>query len=613
MEITRESVLKKPKRLTSVVWNHFERVKKNDNCYAVCIHCTKKLTRSSNSGTTHLWNHLMRCLRRSNFDISQLLVKKRKKENPHSITNINADEEPRNEENIVRPSFKYEPEPKIEEVISLGSARFEQERSRFDLTRMIILHGYPVSMVDHVGFKIFVKNLQPLFDPMIKSALEDDCMLIYVKEKQKVCEMIKKFHGRTSLAVDLWTSPENARYLCLTAHYIDEDWKLQMKKLNFITINSSRTEEDMLSEGIMKSLMDWDIEQKLFSMTCGDSSTKDDVVYRIKDRLSQARPLLSNGQFFDVQCAAHVLNLLVQDAMDTLKEVTHKIRETIRYVKSSQMMQGKFNEIAQQAGVESGKSLLLDTPDHWNSTHLMLETALEYKAAFSQLQESDTACTMVPSDEEWEWSSSITSYLKLFVEITNVFTGNKCPTANLELFNEYTISSSSSGDCGSGNSLSNSSRDQLKSFDKFLHETSQSQSIVVKPALEPDCSCSTSVNWKLVRMPRFCWENLESKQPHHALPCHLNGKISYPLEDRVFVQPGVVQTGEALAPYKVLVSIALEWGPALQDRPPSDYFLGSYILNTRSNVLRSWNPSNLQVGPGGVWPPKGAKLLEKGR
>ncbi|KAK6946608.1 Zinc finger, BED-type, partial [Dillenia turbinata] len=256
MEITSESVLKKPKRLTSVVWNHFERVKKNEVCYAVCIHCTKKLSGSSNSGTTHLRNHLMRCLKRSNFDISQLLVKKRKKDNSHSITNISADEEPRNEENTVRSSFKYEPEPKIEEVISLGSARFEQERSRLDLTRMIILHGYPLSMVDHV-------------------------------------------------------------------------------------------------------------------------------------------------------------------------------------------MQGKFNEIAQQAGAESGKSLLLDNPDHWNSTYLMLETALEYKAAFSQLQESDTACTMVPLDEEWEWASSICSYLKLFVEIMNV----------------------------------------------------------VKLALEPDCSCSTPVNWKLVRMP----------------------------------------------------------------------------------------------------------------
>ncbi|XP_057522075.1 zinc finger BED domain-containing protein RICESLEEPER 1-like [Amaranthus tricolor] len=430
MEITSETVIKKPKRLTSVVWNHFERVKKADICYAVCVHCSKRLSGSSNSGTTHLRNHLMRCLKRSNFDVSQLLAKRRKKDNTVTLSSYNFDEGQSKDDHIPVAAIKFETEPKREEAISTGSSKFDQKRSRMDLARMVILHGYPLAMVDDIGFKVFVKNLQPMFDIATNSALELDCIAIYEKEKQNVYTLISRLRGRVSVAVDLWNSPEDARYLCLTAHYIDEEWKQQKKILNFMMIDAAHT-EDIHSEVVIKCLMDWDIERRLFSMTFGDLFTRDDIVSRIKDHLSQNRPLLSDGKLFDVRCAAHTLKLLVGDAMDSIRDVIHKIREGICYVKSTQIMQGKFNELAQQAGIDNQRNLLADCSMRWNSTSAMLETALAYKAAFTLLQKHDSSCTLALSEEEWEWANSVTSYLKLFVEITNAITSNNSPTSNI--------------------------------------------------------------------------------------------------------------------------------------------------------------------------------------
>ncbi|GMH09702.1 hypothetical protein Nepgr_011543 [Nepenthes gracilis] len=566
MELSNGTVIKKPKRLTSVVWNHFERVKKADICYAVCVHCNKRLSGSSNSGTTHLRNHLMRCLKRSNYDVSQLLAKRRKKDTTVTLTNYNFDDGQQKDEHIPVATIKFEQEPKREEIVTTGgSTKFDQERSRLDLARMIILHGYPLSMVDHVGFKVFVKNLQPLFDITTNSVVELDCIALYEKEKQKVYEIINRLCGRISVSIDIWNSPESARYLCLTAHYIDDDWKLQKKILNFIMIDAAHT-EDIHSEVVIKCLMDWDIERRLFCMTFSDLFTGDNIVSRLKDHLSQNRPLLSNGRLFDARCAAHVLSLLVEDAMESLQGVTQRIRESIRYIKGSQTIQGKFNEIAQQVGIDNEKSLFLDCPIRWNSTCVMLETALAYRAAFAQLQEQDPSYLAYLSEEEWEWASSVTGYLKLFVEITNVFVGNKTPTANIyfpdicdvhvhlidwckssdnflssmalkmkakfdiywskcclslaiaaildprfkmklveyyysqiygssaqdhikevsdtikELFDEYSISlTSTSVDHCLGSSTGGASsepRDRLKGFDKYLHETSQSQSAI---------------------------------------------------------------------------------------------------------------------------------------
>ncbi|KAF5460869.1 hypothetical protein F2P56_020708 [Juglans regia] len=599
MELSNDLAGKKPKRLTSVVWNHFERVRKADSCYAVCIHCNKKLSGSSNSGTTHLRNHLMRCLKRSStIDVSQLLAaKRRKKDTPLALANINFDEGQRKDDYIKPTILKFDQDQKKDEIINLGSSKFDQERSRLDLARMIILHGYPLAMVDHVGFKVFVKNLQPTFDVVRNGAVEQACMEIYEKEKLKMYEAINQLHGRINLCVEMWSSLENVEYLCLTAHYIDEDWKLQKKILNFVTLDSSHT-EDMLSEVINKCLMDWDVDHKLFALTFDDCSTDDDIVLRIKEQISHKRPLLSNGQLFDVRSAAHVLNLIVQDALEALREVTQKIRGSVKYVRSSQVTQGKFNEFAQQVGISSKKNLLLDCPVRWNSTYIMLETALEYRGVFSLLQEHDPAYTVALTDAEWEWTSSVTGYLKLFVEIINVFSSNKFPTANMyfpeicdvhiqliewckspdnflssmalkmkakfdkywskcslalavaaildprfkmklveyyysqiygstaldrikevsdgikELFNAYSICSTmvDQGSALPGSSLpstGNDTRDRLRGFDKFLHETSQSQNAtsdldkyLEEPVFPRNCDFNI-LNWWKVHMPRY--------------------------------------------------------------------------------------------------------------
>ncbi|KAK9041558.1 hypothetical protein V6N11_016653 [Hibiscus sabdariffa] len=512
MEVANESTAKKPKRLTSVVWNHFERVKKADICYAVCVHCNKKLSGSSNSGTTHLRNHLMRCLKRSNYDVSQLLaVKRRKKENTLTIANITYDEGQRKDDYMKPTIVKYEQDQRKDEAFNIGSGWFDPERSRLDLARMIILHGYPLAMVEHVGFKVFVKNLQPLFDVVQNSSIELSCAEIYTKEKQRIYDMLSKLQGRTNLAVEMW-------------------------------------------------------------------------------------PRLSNGQLLDVRSAAHILNSIAQDAIEALQAVIQKIRGSFRHVKSSQPILVKFNEIAQQHGINNHKSLVLDCPIRWNSTYMMLETAVEYRNVFHHFPDLDPDLAL--SSEEWEWTSSITSYLKLLVEIINVFSGNKCPTANIyfpeichvhiqliewckssdgflcslatkmkakfdkywskcslalavaaildprfkmklveyyysqiygstalerikeasdgikELFNAYSIYPTliDQGSASPGSSLpssSNDTRDRLKGFDKFLHETSQSQSSISdlekyldEPVFPRNCDFSI-LNWWRVHTPRY--------------------------------------------------------------------------------------------------------------
>ncbi|MFQ6668299.1 hypothetical protein Gotur_033992 [Gossypium turneri] len=425
-----DAVIVNSSRLKSIVWNDFDRVKKGDTFVAICRHCKKKLSGSSTSGTSHLRNHLIRCQRRSNHGVAQYFSAKDKKKEG-SLALVTIDQEQKNDEVLSIVNLRYEQEQIKSEHVGIGSNSLDQRRSQFDLARMIILHNYPLAMVEHVGFKIFVRNLQPLFELVTRNKVEADCMEIYAKEKQKVYEIFDKLPGKISVSADMWTASEDdAAYLSLAAHYIDENWQLKKKNLNFVTIDPSYT-EDMHSEVIMNCLMDWDIDRKLFSMIF-DSFTSDNIVERIRDRLSQNRFLHCNGQLFDVRCAVDLLNRMAHDALEALCEITQKIRESIRYVKSSEATQATFNELADEVQVETKKCLCIDNPLKWNSTYFMLEAALEYRKVFSCLRDRDPVNRkFLLSDPEWDRLITVTSFLKLFVEVTNVFTRSKYPTANI--------------------------------------------------------------------------------------------------------------------------------------------------------------------------------------
>ncbi|KAL0354007.1 UNVERIFIED_CONTAM: Zinc finger BED domain-containing protein RICESLEEPER 2 [Sesamum angustifolium] len=284
-------------------------------------------------------------------------------------------------------------------------------------------------MVDDIGFKTFVRNLQPLFDLVTVSEVEADCMEIYKKEKQRVYEELDKLPGKVSLTVDRWATNGGTEYLCLIAHYIDDSWELKKKILNFLVVDPTQA-EDSLSELVMTSLRNWDIDRKLFSLTIDNHSTYDKIVCRIRDQLCQHRFLMCEGQLFDVRCAASTVKLLVHDVLETSGEIINKVRETIGYVKGSQGTQEKFNEIVQLVGINWQKSLFIDNPFRWNSTYMMLEAALEYKEAFPQLQEHDPGFSMCPYGLDWDRLRAITSILKFFHEVSNVFVGRKHITAN---------------------------------------------------------------------------------------------------------------------------------------------------------------------------------------
>src|SRR6185503_1809647 len=88
-----------------------------------------------------------------------------------------------------------------------------------------------------------------------------------------------------------------------------------------------------------------------------------------------------------MRCAAHIINLIVQDGLKEVDLYVKHVRAAIRWVKNGTSRLVKFKEIAEEEKVESKAFLKLDVPTRWNYTYLMLKSAIAYEKMFTRLAE----------------------------------------------------------------------------------------------------------------------------------------------------------------------------------------------------------------------------------
>ncbi|XP_020106127.1 zinc finger BED domain-containing protein RICESLEEPER 2-like [Ananas comosus] len=393
------------RKLRSLVWNDFTKERRADGSFvAICNHCKKQLTASSRSGTTHLKNHLGICL-------STKRTLKRKKL-------------------VVRRLVLKSVDAKSDAGPAAADSHFDQEVSRHDLARMVVQHGYPFSIVNDAGFRMFVKNLQPQFKILSYDEVKADCMRIYEIARIRLHEVLNKIPCRVSLSIDTWQSNRGEEFLCLTCHYIDDEWKVKKKILNFLHIDAPSMTSEEIGRMVLEKLHEWGINKKLASIVLDNCSNGEAVGKELLGSLRTTGFLLLNGDLLQAHVCAHMLNLMVQDSLEMASEIVNNVRATMHYVKSSEETFAKFQKAAKQQ-----KPLVLDSPNNWASIYLMLDSACQYEAAFLQLAEWDAEYPGFLASKDWADVKALTEILEVLYHTMEKFPAVEKPTSNL-YFNE---------------------------------------------------------------------------------------------------------------------------------------------------------------------------------
>ncbi|KAL4639587.1 hypothetical protein ACB092_03G229000 [Castanea dentata] len=332
----------------------------------------------------------------------------------------------------------------------------------------LILGQNAMSFVEYVGIRAVFSYLCVDVPNISRNTAKNDMVKMYKREKERMKSVLASVPGKVCLTSDLWTSIATDGYMCVTAHFIDANWVLQKRVLNFCFMPPPHNGVSLF-EKVYKLLSMWDIENKIFCVTLDNASSND---------ISKA--LVCNCEFFHLRCCAHILNLVVQDGLKEIDVVVQKIRESIKYVRGSQGRKKGFYESVKQMDLDGKKGLRQVVPTRWNSTFLMLQSALSYRRAFQHLELTDYNFKHSPTDSEWEKAEKIKKFLAVFYDVTLVFSDTKYPTANLYFPQVFIVSFTLKKESDSEDEYMRKMADQmLVKFEKYWIEFSVVLAIAV--------------------------------------------------------------------------------------------------------------------------------------
>jgi hypothetical protein len=160
--------------------------------------------------------------------------------------------------------------------------KFDQQVCRDELVKMFVVSELPFRFVENEAFRNFLSVLQPRFYVPSRSTLARDILKLFAEEKGRLKRYMLKNCQRVCFTTDTWTSGQNLNYMSLTAHFIDNNWKLHKKILNFCLVSSHKGE--ILAKNIETCLDEWDLK-RVFSFTVDNASSNDSAIQYLKKRL----------------------------------------------------------------------------------------------------------------------------------------------------------------------------------------------------------------------------------------------------------------------------------------------------------------------------------------
>lgn len=338
-------------------------------------------------------------------------------------------------ENADEDEYEDDDEDLVSDDRYSSTCKYDNETAWKAMAKMVIIEELPFSFVEGIGFKNFCAvALPPTFEHPSRSTIARYAVEIYLDMRAKLNNLLKNEKPRVSLTIEKWKSLESISYMCLAARWIDGNWKLQKRILNFLPIESNTG--TALGHVIGKCLLGWGID-KVFSVTVDNAIANDNSINGLGTALENSGINIMNGEHLYMRCVGHLVNMIVSEGLKEKSSSVAAVRAAVRYVLVCPVRLRKFKQCVEIDNFEFKKALCLDVPDRWNTTFMMLDAAEKYERAYISYEKQDSNFTedlsdedRVPNASDWESVRKIVEILKLFYEMAVETYGNSHVTSN---------------------------------------------------------------------------------------------------------------------------------------------------------------------------------------
>ena len=106
---------------------------------------------------------------------------------------------------------------------SVSNWQFDQKKIREAITKMVIIDELPFMFVEKPGFRLFMSETCPNFIVPSRKTIASDAYKLYITERAKLKSFLRNNTQTICITTDTWTSVQKLNFMCVTAHFIDDD------------------------------------------------------------------------------------------------------------------------------------------------------------------------------------------------------------------------------------------------------------------------------------------------------------------------------------------------------------------------------------------------------
>ncbi|XP_067676420.1 E3 SUMO-protein ligase ZBED1-like [Haliotis asinina] len=173
-----------------------------------------------------------------------------------------------------------------------------------------------------------------------------------------------------SITTDSWTSRATENYIAVTAHYVNEEWRVE----NFV-LETHKFPESHTAENLAKCLKETVETWKLERNGKGPSVTTDNAANIVK-------AVKETGFESHIACFAHTLNLATQRGlkMPQMERLLRRVTRVVSFFHKSTSATSALTLMHAKLGLPKHR-LEMDVSTRLNSTYDMLERYVQQQAA----------------------------------------------------------------------------------------------------------------------------------------------------------------------------------------------------------------------------------------
>nr|KAJ0187490.1 hypothetical protein LSAT_V11C900494050 [Lactuca sativa] len=371
---------KKIRKTRSDCWKSFEKIFIDGVRHGKCKWCERVLKADgNNTGMSSLNKHAKNC-----------------KQNPENLKN--------------QQTLQFKKEPTGEGSVSTW--KHDDKRIKKVMLNLFVVGGLPFKFVENESFIEYTNALNGKVVVPCRTTISKRVSLYYQEERNKFVTFLCNPLNMVHLTTDCWTSPsKRVHYIVITAHFIDDNWEMHKRIINFKELDSQRGED--IGKEVLKCIQGWGINN-VMTCTVDNASSNDKAIEFLKNKLPN---LHNEGKHFHIRCMAHIINLIVRDGMNKNDESVKCLQDAVRYIRKSTQWIALFKKCMKAVGVESTKFLCNDCPTHWNSTYDLLKIAVDLEKAFYEYEMEDRSFArdvVTPVSEDFVTRRAMVSFLEKF-------------------------------------------------------------------------------------------------------------------------------------------------------------------------------------------------------